>query len=448
MNKQILFASALAVLGLTSCEKGLDAGEDGTPLDVGQVKNSLLQVRTRSGGSGDEATISYPLQVYVFQGDDCRAAQTIGDEGQTLNIPLVEGTYTVYAVGGASSTDYVIPTASDAVTTSAIALKEGHEHGDLMTASATATLVDGGTNTVTLGLQRKTMLIQAIEIKKVPTAATAVSVTIAPLWKNLTVSGNYAGTGGSYTMTLEKQSDNRTWTLPSLFGEGLGVRLLPPSSQPASVSVNITIGGATKTYTYSTSDQLEAGYKINIEGTYTEAVGVTLTGTITGAEWLGERTISFEFDENGSSASGESNGSEGNNDNSDNSDNFPAAGDTYEGCYVLASTVAGDGESAELTLLSPNEKKTAGNAVTIDDLNSAAATLGTDGISGWRPMTRSEAELLQAAHTALGIADDRYYLFDDDGTVKQMRMSNGTVSTPSSSAAYIRPVANVTINNE
>ena len=65
MNKQILFASVLAVLGLTSCEKGLDAGEDGMSSDVGQVMNSLLQVRTRSGGSGDEATISYPLQVYV-----------------------------------------------------------------------------------------------------------------------------------------------------------------------------------------------------------------------------------------------------------------------------------------------------------------------------------------------------------------------------------------------
>ena len=448
MNKQILFASVLAVLGLTSCEKGLDAGEDGMSSDVGQVMNSLLQVRTRSGGSGDEATISYPLQVYVFQGDDCRAAQTIGDEGQTLNIPLVEGTYTVYAVGGASSADYVLPSADDATTTTAIALKEGHDLTDLMAASATATLVDGGTNTVTLGLQRKTMLIQNIEIKKVPTAATAVSVTIAPLWQSLTVSGGFSTAGTSRTIALTKQEDNRTWKLPSPFGEGAGVRLLPPSSQPASVSVNITIGGATKTYTYSTSDQLEAGYKINIDGTYTEAVGVTLTGTITGATWLGERTISFEFDENGSSASGESNGSEGNNDNSDNSDNFPAAGDTYEGCYVLASTVAGDGESAELTLLSPNEKKTAGNAVTIDDLNSAAATLGTDGISGWRPMTRSETELLQAAHTALGIADDRYYLFDDDGTVKQMRMSNSTVSPPTASTAYIRPVATITINNE
>jgi hypothetical protein len=71
-----------------------------------------------------------------------------------------------------------------------------------------------------------------------------------------------------------------------------GVYLLPPSSQPASVSVNITVGGTTKTYTYSTSDELEAGYKINIDGTYTEAVGVNLTGTITGATWLGERTIS------------------------------------------------------------------------------------------------------------------------------------------------------------
>jgi hypothetical protein len=33
-------------------------------------------------------------------------------------------------------------------------------------------------------------------------------------------------------------------------------------------------------------------------------VGVNLTGTITGATWLGERTISFNFDENGSSVAG------------------------------------------------------------------------------------------------------------------------------------------------
>lgn len=77
MKRLSLIASALAVLGLTVCEKGLV--EDIEDVGDGQVKNSLLQVRTRAGGlASDEATISYPVTVYVFQGDECRAVQTIG----------------------------------------------------------------------------------------------------------------------------------------------------------------------------------------------------------------------------------------------------------------------------------------------------------------------------------------------------------------------------------
>ncbi|MBQ9202766.1 MAG: FimB/Mfa2 family fimbrial subunit, partial [Prevotella sp.] len=176
------------------------------------VTNSVLQVRTRSGGmAGSEATVAYPVTVYVFQDEDCRAEQTIGDEGQTLNIPLTEGTYSVCAVGGASAEDYVMPDADDATVTSAIVLKEGKTHGDLMAASATVTLIDGGTNTVTLGMTRKTMLIQDVTIKKIPTAATAVSVTIAPLWQSLNVSGTYSTMNGSSTIALTKQEDGRTW---------------------------------------------------------------------------------------------------------------------------------------------------------------------------------------------------------------------------------------------
>ena len=346
MNKQILFASALAVLGLTACEKALVDDIE----DVGneQVKNSMLQVRTRAGGSANEATVAYPVAVYVFAGDECRAVQTIGDEGQALNIPLAEGMYSVYAIGGASVSDYVLPDADDATVTSAIVLKEGKTHGDLMAASATAALVDGGTNTVTLGMTRKTMLIQDVTIKKIPTAATAVSVTIAPLWQSMTIGGTYSTTNGSSIIALTRQEDGRTWQ------NAASAYLLPPSSQPASVSVNIAIGGTTKTYTYSCSDQLEAGYKINIDGTYTEAVGVNLTGTITGATWLGEKTICFEFDENGSSAVDYDNGSSGD-DNGNTVSDLPSVGSIYQGCYVLASIVADDGQSAELTLLSPNE---------------------------------------------------------------------------------------------
>ena len=188
MKKIVFFASVLAVLGLTACEKTLDVGEDNA--STGQVKNSVLQVRTR-GASGDEARVAYPVAVYVFQGDECKGVQTIGDEGQTLNIALTEGAYSVYAIGGASTDDYVLPSVSNALTTSAITLQEGKKLTDLMAASAMVTLVDGGT---------------------------------------------YSTTNGSSTITLTKQEDGRTWK-----NNGY-VYLLPPSCQPSSVSVNIAVG--------------------------------------------------------------------------------------------------------------------------------------------------------------------------------------------------------------
>ena len=415
MKNLSLFASALAVLGLTACEKMLvDDIED---VGNGQVKNSVLQVRTRSGGSsGDAATVAYPVTVYVFAGDECRAVQTIGDEGQTLNIPLVEGTYSVYAVGGASTSDYVLPTMDDATVTSAIALCKGHEHGDLMAASATAMLVDGGTNTVTLGMTRKTMLIQDVTIKKIPTAATAVSVTIAPLWQSLTVGGTYSTMNGSNTIGLTRQEDGRTWQ------NAASAYLLPPSSQPASVSVNITIGGTTKTYTYSCSDQLEAGYKINIDGTYTEAIGVNLTGTITGATWLGERMISFEFDESGSSTVDDDNGGgNGNNEAPDNTEDIPAVGSTYQGCYV--------------------EK---------------LAEADVDGISDWRLPTYNELNSIYASLDAINeafesdVSASGKYIYDAGGTVLFRILSQTTADGFDNfgATARIRPVTTVSITKD
>ena len=459
MKHLSLIASALAVLGLTACEKGL---EDETAVSpTGQVGNSVLQVRTRSGGSGSEATVAYPVTVYVFAGEECRAVQTIGDEGQTLNIALTEGTYSVYAIGGASADDYVLPDTSDALTSSAFALREGHEHGDLMAASATVTLVDGGTNTVTLGMTRKTMHIQDVTIKKIPTAATAVCVTIAPLWQSLTVSGTYSTTNGSSTIALTKQEDGRTWQ------NAASVYLLPPSSQPASVSVNITIGGMTKTYTYSCSDQLEAGYKINIDGTYTEAVGVSLTGTITGATWLGERTISFEFDENGSSAADDGNGGDnGNNDTPGNAEDFPAVGSTYQGCYVLKSIVADDGQSAELTLLSPNETTIGkayndvsfiGHPEVLEALiDEKLAEADVDGISDWRLPTYDELNVIYVALSAINdtfesdVSASGKYLYDASGTILYRILSQTTADGFDNfgATARIRPVTIVSITKD
>lgn len=412
--------------------------------------------------ASDEATIIYPVTVYVFLGEECQAVQTTGDEGQTLNIALTEGTYSVYAVGGASTEDYELPSATNALTTSAIALKEGHEHSDLMTAKANVVLADGEANTVTLGMERSTMLLQSVVVKKIPTAATAVSVTISPLWQSLTVDGNYRGTDGSYSLSLEKQSDGRTWQSTET------AYLLPPSSSPASITVRITTPIGTRSYTYSTSNELEAGYKISIEGTYTEAVGVTLSGTISGAAWKGERTISFEFDENGSSAADDGNngGDNGNNYTPGNAEDFPAVGSTYQGCYVLKSIIADNSQSAELTLLSPNET-TIGKAYNdasfighpevlealIDD---KIAEADAEGISDWRLPTYDELNTIYNSLDAINeafesdVSTSGKYLYDAGGTVLFRILSQTTADGFDNfgATARIRPVATVSITKD
>ena len=243
--------------------------------------------------------------------------------------------------------------------------------------------------------------------------------------------------------------------------------MLPPSSTPASISVNFTIDGTTKTYTYSTSDQLEAGYKINISGTYTEAVGVSLTGTITGAEWLGERTISFDFDENGSSAS------EGNTDPTPDPSptgegNVPTVGTIYQTCYVLS--VTDNGDHADVVLLSPNEA-TIGDSydnITMlaytDEARAAAvaaavdakiALADVDAISDWRLPTLSELNAIYSAREAINAALDTdvdatmKYLYDDGGTVKYRVLSaTGEGAVGFGATARVRPVVTVTIAKE
>ena len=329
-----------------------------------------------------------------------------------------------------------IPAASTALTTSAITLREGQSHGDLMAARANVTLIDGEANTVTLGMERKAMLLQSVVLKKIPTSATAVSVSVSPLWQSLTVGGNYSGMDGSYSLSLEKQSDGRTWQSTAT------AYLLPPSSSPASITVRITTPSGTRSYTYSTSNELEAGYKINIEGTYTEAVGVSLTGTITGATWLGERTISFEFDENGSSAT----------ENTENSGNtVPSVGDTYQGCYVLAVDDADD--HADVTLLAPTELEFYdANATTMQaNIDAALATVTTGDISGWEVPTTAEASMMYDAREAIGNLTAGSYLCLGGTGYRAFKPTDAAFSTSSSNikeSTVLRPVATITISKE
>lgn len=449
MKSFIRLALGLAILCFYACEKAVSL-EDYT-----DSANAILYVRTMAVSTSEEEDISYPIQVYVFSGQKCAALQTIADESQTLSIPLVEGNYSVLAIGGASSDTYSLPTQANAAPSMEITLQEGKSHADLMLAKSNVTLVDGGTNTLTLAMERKVMQLQSVVLEGIPSAATAVSVTISPLWEKLN-GADFAGETGALTVALTKETGSRIWKLAN------SQYLLPPSDSPTAITVNIVKSEGTSSYTYNTAEQLEEGYKINIEGTYTEAIGVTLGGTITGSVWKGEKNISFEFNESGSTGvEDENTGNEGGTGEGESTEeetpvkgDIPAVGSIYQGCYVLSVSKT-DG-TAEVLLLSPNPKvmsyadKIASDAA-LTAIDAALPDCAVDGISGWRLMTEEEANIVLQHRTSIPNFDKsgKYLYTNAEGKLRvgtiQTTVSNGWTFNKGD---ILRPVAIIQIQAE
>ena len=444
MKSFIRLALGLTILCFYACEKAVSL-EDYT-----DSANAILYVRTMAVSTSEEEDISYPIQVYVFNGQKCAALQTITDESQTLSIPLVEGNYSVLAIGGASSDTYSLPTQANAAPSMEITLQEGKSHADLMLAKSNVTLVDGGTNTLTLAMERKVMQLQSVVLEGIPSAATAVSVTISPLWEKLNGT-DFAGETGALTVALTKETGSRTWKLAN------SQYLLPPSDSPAAITVNVVKSEGTSSYTYNTAEQLEEGYKINIEGTYTEAIGVTLGGTITGSVWKGEKNISFEFNESGSTGvEDENTGNEGESSEEEPPviGDIPAVGSIYQGCYVLSVSKT-DG-TAEVLLLSPNRKvmsyadKIESDAA-LAAIDAALPDCAVDGISGWRLMTEEEANIVLQHRTSIPNFDKsgKYLYTNAEGKLRvgtiQTTVSNGWTFNKGD---ILRPVAIIQIQAE
>ncbi|MDE5551501.1 MAG: FimB/Mfa2 family fimbrial subunit [Bacteroidaceae bacterium] len=441
-----LLLSLVVACGMLACEKS-ELGQESTEV-LQKEANSTLQVRTRATPAGGETTVSYPVNVYVFSGDKCVALQTISDETQMLNISLTEGRYAVYAIGGATPANYILPSKENATPAMAIALQEGKGHADLMVAKSDVVLADREMNVLTLSMQRKVMLLQSVVLKNIPSVATAVSVTLSPLWKKLE-GVSYKEESGTETMALTKQADGRTWSLSE------SCYLLPPSDNSTAIMVNVVTPTGSTSYTYNILEQLKAGDIINIQGKYTEAVGVTLTGMIDGAAWNMEKTISFDFNEQGTQTS---------DDEEEETpsvptdyilvDNIPVAGSLYQGCYVLSVT-ENNGVS-EVLLLSSKQKEmgfTDGEETTqmMNKIEAAMPECSVSGIDGWRLMSKAEAIIMNGVPTG-SIPDKKStnrYLFIDDETIKATSMNgNFAPATHLKNTDILRPVTIVKMKKQ
>lgn len=417
-----LFMSLMAMLMLTaSCEKVVL--DDLVPDGQQGPANSKLNIRTKASpnnvaGEGDVPTISYPVSIYVFDTDGtCISVSSIESESSPVSLALVEGTYSVCAIAGADNVTYSMPTKEEATPASVIALNEGKAHADLMTSQNVVTLVEGGENTLTISLERKVMLIEEVKINNVPSTVRDVSVTLSPLYKNICIGGTYEEGVSSSTVQLAGEGSSKTWI------NATPAYMLEASQQSATISVNFTDAeNKVKTYSYTIKDELQANYKIKINGTYTEKLGVTLTGTIEGVSWQGEKTISFEFDESGSAAGStegggsegggsesggnESEGTESGGNTGDVTSEAPAVGTLYRGCYVLSSVQ--DGSKTVVTLVSPHTEKslsyTAADQSSVKSaVDAALQDMKIEGVNDWRLPTVEEMQSLSAVYVNVNI---------------------------------------------
>ena len=443
--------SAAAIMSsfvcLVSCSE-----QESDLLSANQSSNSQLSIvtHTREG----ETPIA---SVYLFNGSNTfvRTLQTDA-EGYTsasASVKLPEGTYTLCALSPNDLSHFQIPEAP--TPTSAITLAEGQAMSDLLIGTATATLADGANEEVDLELQRKVLEISSITISQVPDDVTGVTVSIAPLYSAVQFNGEYVATDPvTATFTLTSTATDGVWQVTPQ-------QLVFPSKGVPTITVTFTRENEDPSiYTYTAESAFTANSKYNIAGTYTEPLGVTLSGGITLQSWVTDPTaVNFEFDESntGNNSGGDEGGSNAGSGGSETNDP-PVVGQTYKGCYVVS--VNSDAKTA--VLLSPTEGTgyDVGNSdrnatewlnLLNTELRSWPSLEGATGL--WRIPTLEEIQLF--AQPAGVVSDmpqgkDKYFFCMENSVLRvvQIRNSNGTANigtttTGFSNNKFLRPVIDI-----
>ena len=431
--------SAAAIMSsfvcLVSCTE-----QESDLLSANQSSNSQLSVvtHTREG----ETPIA---SVYLFNGSNAfvRTLQTDGSgyTSASASVKLPEGTYTLCALSPSDLSHFQIP--ETPTPTSVITLAEGQTMSDLLIGTATTTLSDGDNEVVDLELRRKVLEISSITISQVPADITGVAVSIAPFYSAIQFNGEYVEADPvAVTFTLATTATDGVW-------QATPQQLVFPSKGVPTITVTFTRDNEDPSiYTYETEPAFTANNKYNIVGTYTEPLGVTLSGGITSQEWPADPVaIDFEFDEtNAGNNSGSGEGGSNTGSGGDTSDP-PVAGQIYNGYYVVSV----DATNSEAVLLSNKYTKEVSQSNYQTYMSGISKP--QNAIGNWRIPTELECKTFLSDPATPGIFSDNkenYFCYVEEDLTRcyAVKSSDGTVTFTLSSASfsnliYLRPVIDI-----
>lgn len=451
--KHFIHLAVAAISGfvcLVSCTE-----QESDLLSVNQSSNNQLRVvtHTREGGEA----VSSAASVYLFNDENAfvRILQTDAS-GAYVSAKLPEDTYTLYAYGGDLS-HFQLPDDASITPTTAITLAEDQDMGDLLMATSTVTLPDGTDKVVDLILQRKVLELSSITISQVPAGVTGVTVSFAPLYSAIQINGDYVTTDPvTATFTLTAASTAGVW-------EATPQQLVFPSKGVPTITVTFTRDNEDpSTYTYTADAALSANNKYDIAGTYTQPLGVTLSGGITFQPWATNPTaVNFDFDENNHVNNTTPDPNAGGNDDpsagsgGSETTETPVAGQKYKGCYVVSVNES----NQTAVLISPTEEHGYYcDSGWLSYLNNILTSWpSVDGVTGtWRVPTLSEIEAIMPVPEAFLVSASKtreYYCLVDANlkVVKLGKKGDGSsieFKTESpyedfSTSVYLKPVIDI-----
>lgn len=425
----IIVVSLIHIL-LASCEKPLLDDEQETAPTA--KANSVLSFNTRAGGDTDEDTkVSYPVYIYVFDTkQNCVGLQKVGSESEGVGMKLAAGNYTAYAVAVGDGDRYEMPTAETVTPETMVTLKNGQTHGDLMTAKANVAMGENETNQLNLVLERQVMMLDNVTFTDIPADVKSVSLTVSPLYENVTIGGDCTGVNGSQTVNLERTGETQTW-------QNTGKVYLLASTDKATLKVSLTDEeGKISSYSYVCEESLDANQKINVTGRYVSN-SFALSGTIKGASWQTVKNINFDLKEKAG-------------DNSGIAGAAPAVGTIYKNHLVVksetqaASTVVTLMSLTETTALTytDNDQTSAGEAVAqaLDNMKSQGITLRLPTLAEWTYIRTNaadiNAQLAAAGKQQITIDTGKantngYYFRKDDQTISLYFLNDGVTADAS-----------------
>jgi len=365
------------IISFTGCQQIAEEEVTGA---TESATTSVVNVSTRAG---ENAFVSYPVQIYAFNASSGKLAaqQTIASENTSIGLTLGLGDYKIVALAGASD-DYSLPTSPSLNDVITIASK-GIAQTPMMMGKADFSVTKTGKTSqlaITLGY---TVASLSITLDNIPSEVQGVKVGLSSFYTTLSFGGEYGGGGKVISLDCE-QTDDDEWVADGFY-------LFPTDKQETLYSITFEYANSSTTYAYTYPAALVAGSPFNFVGSYNSYSYIE--GALIVDGWADPVDVNFSFGSENSDSGSDNSNNPDHEDSSVSVNSVPNVGDIWQGGIVLQVATTSDAE-ADVLLMTLEEWST-----TLEKYESCVSDYNASSGYTWRLLEAEEVQAIKPLMT-------------------------------------------------